>query len=198
MFFRFLLIFEMIISSLSAFSQSHNPPLETVSHLNIPSYMGAWYQIAAIPTSFQNKCAKDTSAFYELMPDGLVQVTNRCVQEDGKESVAHAVARVNPKYSSSSKLEVTFVHIFGFWVWLLSGNYWVIDLDENYSYSVVGDPKREYLWILARKPIMEKEILQKLEYQIRGKNYDTCLVKITQLGDLNQRSLCSISQSLKN
>ena len=52
-------------------------PLQTIAALDVPRYMGTWYEIARYPNWFQKKCVGDTRADYSLQPDGRVQVINR-------------------------------------------------------------------------------------------------------------------------
>lgn len=171
-------------------------PVRTVEDLDIDAYMGQWHQIAAIPARFQRKCVGETTALYERNDAG-VKVTNTCIKEDGSEQVASAQARLNKKYNMESKLQVTFVKLFGKWCWLFGGDYWVMDIDDDYSYSVVGTPKRNYLWILNRDPSMDLESLQALEVKIKAQHYDTCKIKITQEGEFKGRTLCSLAETSK-
>ena len=75
-----------------------------------------------------------------------IDVLNRCRKDalDGPEKSAHGRARVVDR-ATNARLEVSFFRPF----W---GDYWIIDLADDYSYAVVGHPGRDYLWILARKP----------------------------------------------
>lgn len=137
------------------------PPLTTVPTVDLMRYMGVWYEIARIDHSFQKGCIK-SSATYTLLPDGEVEVINRCVNEkDGRLREAKGRAwSVDPK--SNARLKVTFF-------WPFRGDYWIIDLGKEYEYAVVGAPNRQYLWILARQPVLGdaiyKGILEKLTTQ---------------------------------
>ncbi len=189
----FRLICGVIIAGISSFSVA-NEPLKTVPNLDIDSYMGEWYQIAAIPAWFQRKCVGNTTATYEYTGD-YVKVTNSCMKQDGKKNVASGLARINKKYSDSARLQVTFASIFGRWIWWFQGDYWVIGLDEGYNTSIVGHPDRTYLWILSHEKELTREKLQELEGKIRRQYYDTCNINITQEGDLKGASLCSLAQN---
>ena len=140
------------------------PPLETVDEVDLDQYIGTWYEIASYPQFFQRRCT-GTTATYRLREDGLIEVENRCFRDslDGREIVANGRARV-PNPSQSAKLEVSF---FGpFW-----GDYWVIDLDEQYEYAVVGSPSRDSLWILSRTPAMEEEVYLGILERLRAQGY---------------------------
>lgn len=126
-------------------------PLQPIASLTVPRYMGVWYEIARFPNDFQKKCVGDTTATYHLQEDGRVQVVNRCRIADGKIDVADGVAR-QLGGATSPKLKVRFAPAFLSFVPMVWGDYWVIDLDDNYQLSAVSEPKRENLWILSRTP----------------------------------------------
>lgn len=123
----------------------------TVSGFELQPYLGTWYEIGNFPQSFQEGCA-GTTATYSLREDGNVDVLNRCFEGglDGPEKSAQGKAR--PVQIEDGKLEVSFFEPF----W---GAYWVLELGDDYQYSVVGHPSRDYLWILSREPQMDDEIL---------------------------------------
>lgn len=139
------------------------PPLEPVPEVDLERYLGTWYEIASYPQRFQKGCT-GTTATYTLRDDGEIDVLNRCRLGtlDGEEKTAEGRARI-PDKASSSKLEVSF---FGpFW-----GDYWVIFLDEDYRWAVVGHPSRDYLWVLSRTP------------QISDEQYAHILERLTAVG----------------
>ncbi len=123
----------------------------TVQHVDLQRYLGTWYEIAKIPNFFQKNCARNTTATYRLEKNGEIEVINRCVGNDGKVNVAKGIAKVvDPE--SNAKLKVSFVSILG--IHLFWGNYWILGLDKNYKYAVVGEPSRKYGWILSRTPAL--------------------------------------------
>jgi len=126
----------------------------TVDHVDLARYVGLWYEIAKIPNRFQDQCARGTTAEYALREDGRITVVNRCVKQDGKTDKAAGVARIVDPVTQA-KLEVSFVSFLGwrpFW-----GDYWVIGLDEEYRWAVVGTPDRKYGWVLARTPTLDAQ-----------------------------------------
>ena len=136
---------------------SKNPPLQTVQKVDINRYLGTWYEIARYEHFFEKDC-KNVSANYSMLDEQTIKVVNRCtnmITNEKKEAIGRACAVDD----TNSKLKVSFFRPF-------YGDYWVMILDENYDYVVVGTPSREYLWILCRKPILDEkiknEILQKL------------------------------------
>ena len=71
---------------------------------------------------------------------------------------------------TNSKLEVSFVSFLGirpFW-----GDYWIIGLDEDYTYAVIGHPKRKYGWILSRKPSLPEEKIKQIFELLKSQGYD--------------------------
>ena len=66
---------------------------------------------------------------------------------------------------SGAKLKVTFF-------WPFFGDYWIIDLGTNYEYAVVGEPSREYLWILSRKAKMDDKLYAEITARLAAKGYD--------------------------
>jgi apolipoprotein D and lipocalin family protein len=181
----------ILVFCLTNVSMAQEP--DTVSQLDIPSYMGKWYELASIPQSFQRDCLKNTTADYSLEGDEI-KVINSCDREDGTRKSSEGRARLNPDFTSPSKLEVTFVNFLG-WQWMFAGNYWVLDLDTQYQWSIVGDPNLEYLWILSRTPQLSKEKLILLREKIKSIGYDTCeiLLSITDSNGLDKRRpLCDL------
>ena len=127
------------------------PPVQTVPRVELSRYAGSWYEIARFPNSFQDgrgrRCIA-TTATYALRDDGQVAVTNRCLDANAgnSEQVARGSAYA-VEGSGNAKLRVTFF-------WPFYGDYWVIGLDPDYHWAVVGAPGRDYLWILSRTPEM--------------------------------------------
>lgn len=127
------------------------PPVQTVESVDLKRYAGMWYEIANLPMFFQRSCVGNTTAEYTEHPDGTLGVTNRCDTKDGSVESATGSATV-VEGSNNTKLEISFFKPF-------KGDYWVIGLDPEYRWAVVGVPDRKYLWILSRTPVMTKEDL---------------------------------------
>ena len=136
------------------------PPLQVVDHVELKRYLGTWYEIASFPQSFSRGCTGST-ANYSLLEGGDIQVINKCRIDslDGEEKTATGRARVVDA-TTNAKLEVSFFRPF----W---GDYWLVQLEPDYHYAVVGNPSRDYLWILSRTPHLDdatyEEILAKLK-----------------------------------
>lgn len=147
------------------------PPLATIAALDVPRYMGTWYEIARYPNWFQKKCTGASQADYSLQSDGTVQVINRCRLASGEMVSATGAARqVGP--AASPKLEVRFAPAWLSFIPAVWGDYWVIDLDEKYQLVAVSEPKREFLWVLSRTPKVDPQTYEALLGRLAGKGFD--------------------------
>jgi len=164
--------FSLLIFAAFSLAQDGKPgPLTTVASVDLKRYSGKWYEIARYPNRFQKQCVGNTTATYTIKPDGKLEVLNECLTKDGTVDSVKGEAKVADK-ATNTKLKVrfapSFLSSFGF-VW---GDYWVIDLGQSYEYSVVGDPKREYLWVLSRTPELSEPVYQNIlrRVQVLGFN----------------------------
>lgn len=162
---KYLSIFYLI--TMVAFSQQKE--LKTVDYVDLKKYAGLWYEVAKIPNRFQKHCVKETTAKYTVKENGEIEVINSCNDEDGKLDKTEGVARVVDK-KSNAKLKVSFFSIIG-WrpVW---GDYWIIGLDENYQWAIIGTPSRKYGWILARQPQLDQNTLEKIYSILTEQGYN--------------------------
>ncbi|TDB33234.1 hypothetical protein TEP_05915 [Stenotrophomonas sp. TEPEL] len=145
-------------------------PLRAVSELDIDRYAGQWHEIAHLPVSFQKQCVGEITANYGLRRDGRISVTNACRKADGERIVAEGVAR--PVAGQPGQLQVRFVPDWLSWVPLVWADYWVIALDPDYQWAMVGEPGRRYLWILARLPEMDRALFDRLKAKAEAMGYD--------------------------
>jgi apolipoprotein D and lipocalin family protein len=147
-----------LLGVLSSASASPEPvaPLQPVASVEVSRYMGTWYQLALYPNRFQSQCVADTTANYRALPDGTVEVVNRCRNAQGlmEEAVglARPVGTLSAGILAPAQLRVTFLPTWLRWLPVVWGRYWVIQLPEDYHYAVVSEPDREYLWVLSRTP----------------------------------------------
>jgi apolipoprotein D and lipocalin family protein len=143
-------------------------PLPVVPQVDLDRYAGQWHEIARYPNFFERMCARDVTANYTRNADGTIKVVNACRKDDGSTQSAEGLARV----VGPAKLEVRFAPAWlGFlpFVW---GDYWVIDLAPDYSHAVIGEPSREYLWILARDPRMDDATYSRITKGLAAFGYD--------------------------
>jgi apolipoprotein D and lipocalin family protein len=159
----------LIGCQLAAFIYPQKKEPVTVKYVDLKKYSGLWYEIAKIPNSFQDQCIKDTKAQYKITEDGEISVLNSCIDEDGEIDEADGIARVVDR-KTNSKLEVSFVSFLGwrpFW-----GDYWIIGLDENYQWAVVGTPDRKYGWILSRSQKLDAGTREKINIILKEQGYN--------------------------
>jgi apolipoprotein D and lipocalin family protein len=133
--------------------------MKTVARVDLDRYAGRWYEIARLPNRFQKGCTGNVTAEYGVREDGRIDVVNRCSGNNGEEKRAQGVARVVDE-TTRAKLEVRFAPAFLSFLSMVWGDYWIIDLAPDYSYAVVGEPARRYLWVLARESTLEEATYQ--------------------------------------
>ncbi len=146
-------------------------PLVSVPSVDVPRYMGTWHEIAKYPNWFQRKCASSTQATYTLQAGGRVQVLNRCKTDKGEWTEALGAAR-QIGGPNSPRLKVRFAPEWLSFIPMVWGDYWIIDLDPNYQWVVVSEPRREYLWILSRTPQMPAATYQDLLGKLHDRGFD--------------------------
>lgn len=166
----FLLI---IVAMLFKTGLSQNLPA-VVSSVDLNRYAGTWYEIARLPNPFE-KNLKCVTATYALRKDGRITVLNKGhkISDPAKINTATGVAWI-PDPKSLAKLKVQFF-------WPFSGNYWIIKLDNDYKYVLVGDPSFKYLWILCREKAMDDQIYKMLLETAVKNGFDVSrLIKVDQ------------------
>lgn len=151
---------------------SHSNPPSVVEDVDLERYSGAWYEIARLPNRFQRQCAGDVTATYTLLDNGQIKVVNRCRLHSGEFTESEGRARLADEDGPASKLKVRFAPRILSWLPFVWGDYWIIELDPDYKYSVVGDPDRKYLWILAREPEMDDEKIAGILERAKEQGYD--------------------------
>lgn len=154
-------------------------PVKTIPSLDVPRYLGTWYEIAKFPNWFQKKCVSNTKAVYSLKDDGKLKVLNSCKTASGEVSEAEGTAR-QMGASDSPKLEVRFAPDWLSFLPLVWGDYWVIDLDSQYQVAAVSDPRREYLWVLSRTPQLDAAVYDALLKRLQDQQFDIRKLELTQ------------------
>jgi apolipoprotein D and lipocalin family protein len=159
----------LIIASASVMTvraQKSDNVVKTVPKVDLKQYSGKWYEIARYPNKFQKQCVGNTTATYKQKSNGKIEVVNECLKKDGTTESAKGDARIIDK-TTNAKLEVRFAPSFLSFIPAVWGDYWIIDLDDNYQYAAIGDPKQKYFWILSRTPELSdatyQEILRRAE-----------------------------------
>jgi apolipoprotein D and lipocalin family protein len=141
-------------------------PPPVAENVDIDQYLGTWFEIARADHGFERGC-HGVSAYYERREDNSIRVINRCWQGglDGELDVAEGRARIADRLSNA-RLKVSFFGPF-------YGDYWILDVAEDYSWAVVSEPKGRYLWILSREPQMDEATLQARLDFLQGLGFDT-------------------------
>ncbi len=152
----------ILLTMTSIFNSCHSQPPETVKFVDLEKYSGLWYEIAAFPTRFEKGCS-NTTAEYQRSSKGYVIVINRCTRKT-KRTEIKGKAFIIPE-SGNARLKVQFF-------WPFKGDYWIFELADDYSWAVVGSPKRNYLWVLARSAEMDEHLYDEITGRIAGKGFD--------------------------
>lgn len=176
--FRIVIAASIVVAASGCVSQppvnrDSSVPLTVEASVDIDRYTGKWYEIARLPNGFEKNC-EGVTAEYARRDDGLISVVNTCRKgaPDGKAEVARGRARVVDA-ASNAKLEVSF---FGpFW-----GDYWILDLDDDYTLSLVGEPGGRYLWMLSRTPEIDADTRAAALQRLQAFGYDTTALYFTQ------------------
>lgn len=162
----------MIFTLLALLGCRSYPDLKVVDYVDLQKYSGKWYEIASFPQRFQEGCYCST-AEYIIGKERFIRVINRCRKwgVDGELREVSGRAYVVPN-SNNAKLDVQFF-------WPFRGDYWIIELAEDYSWAVVGHPNRKYLWILSRTPKMEESIYEEIIKRVKEKGFEPANLRRT-------------------
>ena len=152
-------------------------PVRTVEAVDLDRYLGDWFEIARLPNRFQKNCVSDVRAHDARRGDGRIDVINRCQTRDGLNE-AQGVARVADR-GTSAKLKVRFAPALLSWLPAVWGDYWILGLAGDYSWAVVGSPDRQYLWILARAPVIADDRFALALGAARDNGFDTARLEKT-------------------
>ncbi len=144
-------------------------PNRPVTTLDLPRYSGQWHEIAHLPMFFQRKCVDTITATYTPQPDGRIEVRNACRTKDG--TMDESTGTASTVAGQPGQLEVRFAPGWLSWLPMVWADYWIIDLDPDYQWAVVGGPSRKYLWILSRTPTMERALFDRIKSDARRRGY---------------------------
>ncbi|KAG8367567.1 hypothetical protein BUALT_Bualt16G0085300 [Buddleja alternifolia] len=145
--------------------------MQVVKGLDVERYMGRWYEIASFPSRFQPKNGADTRATYTLNPDGTIHVLNETFT-DGKRGSIEGTAFKADANSDEAKLKVRFYVPPFLPIIPVTGDYWVLYIDDDYQYALIGQPTRRFLWILSRQPRLDEETYNQLLEKAKQEGYD--------------------------
>lgn len=146
-----------------------------VKKLDIQKFLGTWYEIARYNHIFERGLVGVT-ANYSIQEDGKIKVINIGYKNhlDGKLSEAVGKAYIPDPENEPAKLKVSFFLFF-------YADYFVMELDKDYQWAVIGSNSDKYLWILSRTPQMKEELFNELLAKVKKRGYDTStLIKVAQ------------------
>jgi apolipoprotein D and lipocalin family protein len=169
----------LLLLAVGGVRAQESPPMRTVESVDLERYSGVWYEIARLPNDFQDHCAGDVKATYSLRPDGRIDVVNACRTESGELDEARGVARLANEDGTNSKLKVRFAPAILSFLPMVWGDYWILGLAPDYHWAVVGEPSRQYLWILARTPDLPPSALEQARAIAKVNGYDLTALAMT-------------------
>ncbi len=165
-------------SSLTAQTTAKLPELKPVASVDLSRYVGKWYEIGKYPNRFQKQCVANTAANYTMKSNGKIEVRNECTLKDGRIETAIGEAKIADK-KTNSKLKVRFAPPALSFLPFVWANYWIIDLDPEYGYVAIGEPKREYFWILSRNSSMDDALYQTILRRAEAMGFNPAKVEKT-------------------
>lgn len=145
---------------------AHQPPVPHVAKVDVARYMGDWYVIASIPSYFERHAYRAVES-YALQPDGRIRTTftYRDGGFDGKLKTMHATGFVTPGSGNA---------VWGMqFIWPIKAQYVIAWLDPDYRTVVVARDKRDYVWIMARTPLIAPAEYDALVAKVAALGYDT-------------------------
>ena len=164
---RPLVITTLIVASAPAAAATL--PNQPVPSLDLQRYLGQWHEIAHLPMFFQRKCLDTITATYTANLDGTIGVHNACRDRDGSIDASDGVAR--KVEGRTAALKVRFAPSWLAWLPIVWADYWVVDLDVNYRWAVVGGPSRKYMWVLSRLPKMSRATFDEITRRAEQRGY---------------------------
>jgi len=165
------LIAALGIGALLSACASTPPTIPPVASVDLPRFMGDWYVIAQIPTYLERK-AFDSVESYRLDADGKIRTTFRYRNgsADAPMKTMEPVGRVVPG-TNNAVWEMQFV-------WPIQAEYVIVDLAPDYSRTIVGRSKRDYVWLMSRQPSLPAPELAAAIQKIRELGYDTTKLRM--------------------
>ena len=141
------------------------PTIAPVESVDLPRFMGDWYVIAHIP-SWPEREAYDAVESYRLDADGRIRTTfsQRKGGFDAPVETMHPVGTV-VEGSNNAVWGMQFV-------WPIQAEYVIVDLAPDYSRTIIGRSKRDYVWLMARTPRLPEVELKAALARIKALGYD--------------------------
>ncbi|XP_014495181.1 temperature-induced lipocalin-1-like [Vigna radiata var. radiata] len=156
--------------------------MKVVKGLDLERYMGRWYEIGSFPSRNQPKDGVNSRATYTLNKDGTVHVLNETWSNGKRGYIEGTAYKADPK-SDEAKLKVKFYVPPFLPLFPVTGDYWVLYIDDDYQYALIGQPSRNYLWILCRKTHLDEDIYNFLVQKAIDEGYDVSKLHKTPQSD---------------
>jgi apolipoprotein D and lipocalin family protein len=153
-------------------------PNQPVSQLDLSRYLGKWHEIAHLPLFFQRQCQDRITATYSRLGHDQIQVLNTCRTKDGVIDAAEGVARPR-REGGPGALEVRFAPGWLSWLPWVWADYWVVEIDPDYQWAVVGSPSCKYLWVLSRSPSMRQAQFDAIRDRAAARGYPVAKLMVT-------------------
>lgn len=163
---RLLLMLAVVLASQSLYATT--TPNRPVATLDTQRYLGQWHEIAHLPLFFQRKCVGPVTTTYAMAPDAKLAIQATCATRKGNKTV-DGVGRFEPGQPAAFK--VRFAPAWLSWLPQAWFDYWVIDIDPDYQWAIIGGPGATHLWILARNRTMNRALYQRLVARARDRGY---------------------------
>lgn len=146
-------------------------PLD-VAQVDLARMQGKWFEIAKLPRASQAGCS-GTTASYQLKSANELLVVNECHEGGLQGPVKRVAARaVATDAAVPGKLSLDFGFAYG--------DYWIVEVGDDYEYAVVGHPTRDYLWILSRERSLPKRTLDGVLQRAQDRGFPVGILTFTE------------------
>jgi apolipoprotein D and lipocalin family protein len=189
---HFAVVVMLVLSGCASLGGSSSAPLRPVEYVDLQRYMGGWFVIANIPYFAEKDCF-DSVEGYALRADGRIDNKFACRESSFDSPMQPKLKTVATVYDKKSNAEwrVPFFRV-------IPVKYFVIDLDPDYRWAVIGHPSRRYGWILSRTRTLPDPTYRGILERLRGQGYDERkFVKVPQRGGEERTSAGTAISTLR-
>jgi apolipoprotein D and lipocalin family protein len=152
-------------------STTKDPGQATVGHVDLNRFMGNWFEVARYETPIQSECGA-AKVTYKLENKSEIEIIHACHEkETGKTVHARGLAEIDNK-KTNAKWKVSYMPLFKKWH-MFSGSIWIVGLDPDYQYAIIGHPTHKHLWILSRTAEISPEKYEELIGMAKLQGYKT-------------------------
>lgn len=153
----------LLIALIALFQISGNIPNRPVEKVDVKRFAGKWYSLYSIPTMF-DKGTHETTAYYNLNKDGYYNVLTTAKKGDDNEIHTYNSKVFPDQEGNAAEMKAQFV-------WPIKVAYWIVDIAPDYSYVVVGHPDHRFLFIMSRKPSIDKSTYDQIIEKCKAMGY---------------------------